>query len=117
MRVEVDPALLTRLTAELRRRGIDMLLAETNDQARETVLGLIPPGATVMAGSSLTLESLAKEYKLERSLAEASYEAVLGSFSKDGSMSAVSIRNLLLAEAKGDGPRFLEQAQRELGLK
>lgn len=58
MRVDVDPSLLTRLTAELRRRGIDMMRADTRDHARETVLGLIPPGATVMAGSSLTLEAI-----------------------------------------------------------
>ncbi|OLC17998.1 MAG: hypothetical protein AUH29_00235 [Candidatus Rokubacteria bacterium 13_1_40CM_69_27] len=58
MRIEVDPSLLTRLTAEFRRRGIDLLLAETKEEAREAVLGLIPAGATVMAGSSLTLDAI-----------------------------------------------------------
>src|SRR6059058_5480817 len=55
MRLHVDPALLTRLHAELQRRSIDMLLVETKDEARDAVLGLIPRGATIMAGSSLTL--------------------------------------------------------------
>jgi hypothetical protein len=71
-----------------------------------------------------TIDSLAKDYKLERSMAEASYEVVLASFSKDGSMSPTSIRNLLLTDGKGEialeklvETRFLEQAQRELGLK
>src|SRR5437867_11256744 len=58
MRVAVDPSLLTRLTAELQRRSIDMLLVETKDEARDAVLGLIPRGATIMAGSSLTLDAI-----------------------------------------------------------
>jgi L-lactate utilization protein LutB len=58
MRVDVDPSLLARLTTELPRRGIEVVRAETKDAAREAVLGLIPPGATVMAGSSLTLDAI-----------------------------------------------------------
>src|SRR5213592_4172549 len=58
MRLHVDPALLTRLHAELQRRSIDMLLVETKDEARDAVLGLIPRGATIMAGSSLTLDAI-----------------------------------------------------------
>jgi len=58
MRLHVDPALLTRLHAELQRRSIDMLLVETKDEARDAVLGLIPRGATIMAGSSLTLGAI-----------------------------------------------------------
>lgn len=50
--------LLTPLTAELRRRGIDILLVESKDDAREAVLSLLPRGATVMAGSSLTLDAI-----------------------------------------------------------
>jgi len=51
----VDQTLLTQLTAELGKRGIRMLFAETKERARETILGMIPHGATVMAGSSRTL--------------------------------------------------------------
>src|SRR5438094_5762100 len=58
MRLHVDPALLTRLHAELQRRSIDMLLVETKDEARDAVLGLTPRGATIMAGSSLTLDAI-----------------------------------------------------------
>lgn len=58
MQVEVDHALLTQLTAELNRRGIRLLFAETAPAARDTVLNLIPPGSTVMAGSSLTLDEI-----------------------------------------------------------
>ena len=58
MPVEADEALVARLTAELERRGIRMLFAATRDQAREAVLGMIPPGATVMAGSSMTLQEI-----------------------------------------------------------
>jgi L-lactate utilization protein LutB len=57
MLLDVDP-LLTRLAAELPRRGIELLRAETADQARDAVLALIPRGATVMAGSSLTLDTI-----------------------------------------------------------
>lgn len=35
-----------------------MLLVETKDEARDAVLGLIPPGATIMAGVSLTLNAI-----------------------------------------------------------
>lgn len=58
MRVDVDPSLVTRLTAELSRRGIGTLFVETAEAARETVLGLIPARASVMAGSSLTLDAI-----------------------------------------------------------
>ncbi len=53
-----DHSLLARLTAELARRGVRMLFAETKEQACETILGMIPVGATVMAGSSRTLDEI-----------------------------------------------------------
>ncbi len=53
-----DQTLLTQLTAELGKRGIRMLFAETKERARETILGMIPDGATVMAGSSRTLDEI-----------------------------------------------------------
>ncbi|OLE37873.1 MAG: hypothetical protein AUG00_06920 [Candidatus Rokubacteria bacterium 13_1_20CM_2_70_7] len=101
-------------------------ISERPEQVQRMVRATLRGLLYVMTHRKETVDSLAKEYKLERSLAEASYEAVLGSFSKDGSLSAVSIRNLLRAETEGDGPivvenvvepRFVERAQRELGLK
>ena len=101
-------------------------IQERPDQVQRMVRATLRGLLYVTTHRKETVDSLAKEYKLDRALAEASYEAVLGSFSKDGSPSAASIRNLLLAETRGDGEiavenvverRFLEQAQRELGLK
>lgn len=100
-------------------------ISERPDQVQRMMRATLRGLLYVMTHRKETVESLAKEYKLERALAEASYEAVLGSFSKDGSLSAVSIRNLLLEAKAGRAipietivePRFLEQAQRELGLK
>ena len=61
----LDPSLLTRLATELPRRGIELLVTETKDEACERVLGLIPRGATIMAGSSLTLEAIGLTRRLE----------------------------------------------------
>ncbi|HWP34736.1 MAG TPA: lactate utilization protein [Thermodesulfobacteriota bacterium] len=49
---------MDQLGAELARRGIRLVFCETAAAARDTVLGLIPPGATVMTGTSLTLDQL-----------------------------------------------------------
>jgi L-lactate utilization protein LutB len=43
---------------ELSQRGIRAFFAETKDQARRVVLGMIQPGATVMTGGSLTLDEI-----------------------------------------------------------
>jgi len=101
-------------------------ITDRPDQVQRMVRATLRGLLYVMRHRSETVESLAKEYRLERPLAEASYEAVLGSFTKNGNMSPTSIRNLLLQDPKGGReisieklvePRFLEQAQRELGLK
>lgn len=101
-------------------------ITERPDQVQRMVRGTLKGLQYVLTHRNETVESLAKEYKLDRALAEASYEAVLGSFSKDGSMNLTAIRNLLASDGKGADeiplervaePRFLEQAQRELGLK
>lgn len=49
---------LAELTAELGRRGIRMVFVKTKEVACETILGMIPQGATVMAGSSRTLDEI-----------------------------------------------------------
>jgi NitT/TauT family transport system substrate-binding protein len=99
-------------------------IAERPDQVQRMVRGTLKGLVYVLKHRNETISSLAKDYKLERPMAEASYEAVLGSFTKDGSISLTSVRNLLLTDGKGDlaleklvETRFLEQAQRELGLK
>lgn len=51
----IDPAALGRALA---LRGIDFVSCATGAEAREWVLARIPPGATVMNGSSLTVERL-----------------------------------------------------------
>ncbi len=58
MPVIADKTLLTPLAAELGKRGIRMLFAETREEARQTILEMIPRGATVMAGSSRTLDEI-----------------------------------------------------------
>lgn len=101
-------------------------LAERPDQVLRMVRGTLKGLLYVTSHRSGTVESVAREYKLDRALAEASYDAVLGSFSKDGSPSAPAIRALLAPDGRPTGelaleklvePRFLEQAQRELRLR
>ena len=58
MPVIADQTLLARLAAELDKRGIRMVFAETKETAHRAILGRIPHGATVMAGSSRTLDEI-----------------------------------------------------------
>lgn len=101
-------------------------ISERPEQVQRMVRATLRGLRYVMTHRKETVDSLAKEYRLERSLAEASYEAVLSAFSPDGSLSVTAIANLLRMETKDDGaivlanvvePRFVEQAQRELGLR
>ena len=52
----VDP--LEAVAAVLRSHNIEVLIVDTAAQARDTVLGLIPPGAEVHSGKSQTLEDV-----------------------------------------------------------
>ena len=101
-------------------------ITDRPDQVQRMVRATLKGLRYVLTHRAETVESLAKDYKLDRSLAEASYDAVLPSYSKDGSMSSTSIRNLLAPERKDDqeipldklvDTRFLEKAQQDLGLK
>lgn len=101
-------------------------IAERPDQVQRMVRGTLRGLRYVLANRNETVESLAREYGLERALAEQSYDAVVGSFTRDGTMSPTAIRALLAVERDGpaDAPlerlvelRFLEQAQRDLGLR
>lgn len=51
-----DP--IERVAAALRAHNIEAIVVETGDEARETVLGLIPDGAEVHSGKSKTLEDV-----------------------------------------------------------
>ena len=51
-----DP--LEDVAAILRTHNIEAIVVDTGDQARETVLGLIPDGAEVHSGKSRTLEDI-----------------------------------------------------------
>ncbi len=53
-----------RLTEEMAKRNIAVHYCATGDQARELVLRMIPDGATVMAGSSITMYQIGLEQAL-----------------------------------------------------
>jgi hypothetical protein len=49
---------LERVASALRSHKIDAVIVDTADEARETVLGLVPEGAEVHSGKSKTLEDV-----------------------------------------------------------
>lgn len=57
--------LLDKLIPELKRRNIDAVYYSTGAAARDAVLAMIPHGATVYTGGSLTLEELGIKDSLE----------------------------------------------------
>src|SRR6476646_965003 len=65
--------LVERVAAVLRSHNIEAIVVDTADQARETVLGIVPDRAEVHSGKSRTLE----EVGLYRELMESGrYDAV-----------------------------------------
>jgi len=57
--------LAERLAAELARRNIATYYCRSHDEAVRLVLGMIPDGASVMAGSSTTMEQIGLEAALK----------------------------------------------------
>ena len=51
-------AQVEKAAAALRANGITVIVAENNAQARESVLALLPQGASIFTGSSATLDAL-----------------------------------------------------------
>jgi hypothetical protein len=68
-----DDTALERAADALRGHGMDVRIVDTADQARELALGLLPEGAEVGQGSSVTLEQSGISGEVETS---GRYEAV-----------------------------------------
>ena len=62
-----DRATIEALAEALRGRGYEVHVARDRDDARTTILGLIPDGASVGQGASLTLEELGVTAEIESS--------------------------------------------------
>jgi hypothetical protein len=54
----ITTGVLERVASALRSHKIDAVIVDTADEARETVLGLVPEGAEVHSGKSKTLEDV-----------------------------------------------------------
>lgn len=63
----VDQATLERTADALRAKGYDVHLAADNDAAKAIVLGLVPEGAEVGGGASLTIEEIGVRAEIEES--------------------------------------------------
>ncbi|MCL4367560.1 MAG: lactate utilization protein [Actinobacteria bacterium] len=64
---------LEHATAALRKHGINAFIVDTAEAAKESVLGLLPPGAEVHSGASMTLDAIGVTAVIETS---GEYEAV-----------------------------------------
>jgi len=53
-----DDAVVARTTDALRGRGIEVIVAENREEAKTRIMQLIPQGARVMEGSSITLDQV-----------------------------------------------------------
>jgi LUD domain len=62
-----DEETLQRAARGLRERGFDAVVVDDVDAARDTVLGLLPDGAEVMAFTSQTLEACGLPAEIEES--------------------------------------------------
>jgi L-lactate utilization protein LutB len=60
-----SPADVESTAEEVRKRGIDVLVAENGDEALSALKNLIPPGSEVMTGSSTTLIEIGFEEYLQ----------------------------------------------------
>jgi hypothetical protein len=69
--VPADRAAVDRTAQALRARGFDVLVADDSDAARETVLALVPEGAEVGQGASITLEQIGVTAAIEAGRHEA----------------------------------------------
>jgi hypothetical protein len=89
----VDP--VERVAEALRAHNIETIVVATGDEARETVLGLIPEGAEVHSGKSKTLEDVG----LYAELAESGrYDALRPRmFAMDRATQAREIRKMVAA--------------------